>query len=169
MINLNTKVKAEKSSGVDFSIPVPEGEYTCRVHEIKPWKERTVAKITLSKTGEELTNVKIYNCGVVLEIVEGEYKGRRLFYNLTTHPNMPWIIPNFVYATGKEELTPAELTTECVGRYVKAVVVIEEKTIEKEDKSTGLVEEETKKVNTVKTVKESELNENLVESDEFNV
>lgn len=156
MIDLNVKFKPEKSESVDFSIPVPEGTYACKVLEVKPWVSKVMAKIVNKKTGETLTNVTVYNATVILEIVEGAHKGRRLFYNLTTHPNMPWIIPNFLFAANLGECTLMELQSKSVGRMLNANVKIEEREITREDKETGIPVTKKELVNSVKSVRELE-------------
>lgn len=156
MIDLNVKFKPEKSESVDFSIPVPEGTYTCKVLEVKPWTNKVMSKIVNKKTGETLTNVTVYNASVILEIANGTHKGRRLFYNLTTHPNMPWIIPNFLFAAGLGECTLMELQSKSVGKMLNASVKIEEREITREDKETGIPVTKKELVNSVKSVRELE-------------
>ena len=169
MINLDTKFKPEKSEVVDFSIPVPEGEYLCKVLEVKPWVAKTLAKVVNSKTKEVTNNVTVYNATVILEIADGQHSGRRLFYNLTTHPNMPWVIPNFLYATRAGECSPNEISTKCVGKYLKANVKIEEREVTREDKDTGIPVTKKEKLNSVRSVKETDVPVEENDSSEFDI
>lgn len=171
MINLDTVIKPEKSEVVDYSIPVPEGNYICKVLEIKPWKAKTLVKVVNPKTQEVSADVTVYNATAVLEIIEGEHKGRRLFYNLTTHPNMPWVIPNFLYATRTDQCSLNELTTACVGGTLEASVKIEEREIIREDRETGIPIPRMEKLNSVRSVKQPSVTHATKESvsSEFDV
>src|SRR5574344_2017996 len=104
--SLNRKYEPKERFQLDFS-PIPKGEYTVRVKEISPWKEEVKnikviqvdenGKALLNEKGEKITtlenNCKFYNCNVKFEVVGGEYDGRLVFHQLTTHPNMSFNIP----------------------------------------------------------------------------
>jgi hypothetical protein len=104
-----------KNSGGDFP-PVPKGNYTVRLKEVKPWKTKHHDTLVVNvynpsyekmkgEDGKDLTetlrDVDIFSTTAVLEIVlPVEYKGRLLFGNITTHPNKPWVVPNFIHSLG---------------------------------------------------------------------
>lgn len=161
--SLNRRYQASEARIGDFS-PIPEGKYTVRVKEITEWKESKKdvkviirdedGKPLLDEKGERVTELQkdcvFYNANVKFEIVGGEYEGRMLFHNLTTHPNMDFSISNFLYAIGKSELSAAEIPTECLKAVCEATVIVttyEKKTV---DKDTGLETVEQKPKNEIK-------------------
>ena len=105
MVNtsLDRKYSASQRGSFNYE-PLPDGDYKVKVVEIEPWKEsvKTIQVIKREENGqpikdekgknvtETVNNCVFYNCRVKFEVVEGEYKGRFIFHNLTTHPNMDW-------------------------------------------------------------------------------
>lgn len=166
MISLNQPVKA-KQGGTFDGTPAPEGDYILRVVEIGPWKmnTKTIQYIIKDDNGrpikdekgknktEKWENCEIHNANIVLEIVGGEHEGKRVWHNLTTHPNMEFSIPNFLYGVGVEELAASQIQSTCVGKLCYASVIIEEYSKEKQDESTGDIVVETRKSNKVKNFK----------------
>lgn len=168
MVNtsLDTKYTAKEGGQLNYD-PIPEGDYLLKVKEIDPWKEviKNIKVIQRDEDGnvikdengknvtETVNNCKFYNCNVRFEVVEGDYAGRLIFHNLTTHPNMSWSIPNFLWGLGLTELAASEIQKACVGKECFGHVVIEdyEKTVQ--NKETGLDETTTKEVNKVKSFK----------------
>lgn len=163
--SLNKRYRANKGFDSDFS-PIPEGEYNVRIKEVSPWTEtkKTIKVILRDEDGKALKNDKgenltelvkdcvYYNCNVKLEVVGGEYDGRLIFHNLSTHPNMPFSIPNFLYGIGMDELTAAEVNktvgTECIAK-----VVIDSYDKKVVNKDTGLEETVQRTKNAVKSFK----------------
>lgn len=163
---LNRKYTAKEGSVQDFS-PIPDGIYTARVKEVTDWvaKTQNIKVIQKDEEGKNIVDEKgetvrelvpnctFYNCNVKFEIVGGAYDGRIIFHNLTTHPNMDFNIPNFLYGIGMNELAASEIQKETIGKICDIDVYTDsyEKTIQ--DKETGLDKVETKYVNRVKNIK----------------
>lgn len=165
--SLNKKYTARESSNVDFS-PLPDGKYTARVKEVTPWEAVTKnIKVILrdeegraikDEKGDNVTemhnNCTFYNCNVKMEIVGGEYEGRLVFHNLSTHPNMPFQIPAFLYGIGLAEVAASEIQEKARGKMCEIEVYTDsyDKTIQ--NKETGLDEVQKKYVNRVKNFKQ---------------
>lgn len=164
--NLDTKRTARAGGQMNFE-PIPEGEYTLKVKEIEPWKEsvKTIAVIVRDENGnvlkddkgknitENVENCKFYNCNVKFEVVGGEYNGRIVFHNLTTHPNMNWSIDNFLYAVGIDELAASQIQSVCLNRMCKGVITIDSYKKVQQNKETGIDETVEKKINRIKSLK----------------
>ena len=158
MIDLHTTVKAKESDQVDYSKPIPSGTYAVKIKEIKPWKNKLYPTISRKATGEVLNNITVYYTSVVLEVVSNDsHNGRLLFYNLTTHPNVPWIIPSFLYALGINEMALSEFQTGCVNKYASAEVTITNKVKTTTDKDTGFETTNVVLQNEVKKLIENEI------------
>ena len=165
--SLNRKYEAKEGVQLDFS-PIPKGEYTIRVKEISPWKEEIKnikviqvdenGKALLNEKGEKITtlenNCKFYNCNVKFEVVGGEYDGRLVFHQLTTHPNMSFNIPAYLYALGLNELSASEIQTETLNKMCLANVVIDTYDKHIQNKETALDEIVKKEVNHIKSFKQ---------------
>lgn len=144
--------------------PIPEGTYSVRVLEIQPWEKKVkdiyinqrddknrLIKDPDGKTVQELVkNVEYYNALMTLELSEGEYQGRRLFTNLTTHPNASFITDNFLYAINAKAMVASEIPTKALNKTLD--VAVEISTYEKKitDENTGLERSETRTKNEVK-------------------
>ncbi len=172
-----------KEGGQPNYDPIPEGEYKLRVKEVDPWKEtiKTVKVIQRDEKGnaiqdekgnnitETVPDCKFYNCVAKLEVVGGEYDGRIIFHNLTTHPNMDWNIPNFLYALGLKDLMASQIQTSCKGKECIGNVYIDSYDKVTQNKDTGIDETVKKKVNRIKSFKPLEnpnnISENLTDVD----
>lgn len=168
MVNtgLDNKYTAKAGGQTSFE-PVPEGEYTLRVKEVDPWKEsiKTIKVIQRDEKGnaikdekgnnvtETVKDCKFYNCNVRFEIVGGEYDGRLIFHNLTTHPNMSWSIPNFLYALNLKELMASQIQTSCLGKECLGTVSIDTYEKAQQNKDTGIDETVTRTINRIKSLK----------------
>ena len=168
MVNtgLDNKYTANEGGQTNFE-PIPDGEYQLRVKEIDPWKKstKTIKVILRDDNGnalkdekgnnqtETINNCEFYNCNVKFEIVGGPYDGRVVFHNLTTHPNMTWAIPNFLYALNLKELTASQIQSTCIGKECIGNVYTDtyEKTIQ--NKETGIDEVVERTVNRIKSLK----------------
>lgn len=165
--SLNKRYKAREGVAIDFS-PIPDGEYTVRVKEVTPWEPKTQnikviqrdenGKALVNEKGDKITelesNCTFYNCNVKLEVVGGAYDGRLVFHNLSTHPNMPFQIPAFLYGIGMNELSASQIQTETKGLMCLADIYTDsyDKTIQ--NKETGLDEVQKKYINRVKNFKQ---------------
>ena len=103
---------------------------------------------------ETVQNCEFYNCSVRLEITEGQYSGRLVFHNLSTHPNMPFSIPAFLYGLGVSELAAGEIQDNVPGKECLIDVITETYTKTVQNKETGLDEEQERQINKVKNFKQ---------------
>lgn len=164
--SLNRKYEARENVNMDFG-PIPDGEYKVRVKEITPWKSETknIKVIQRDENGKALTDEKgdkitelvnnctFYNCSVKLEVIGGAYDGRIIFHNLSTHPNMPFQIPAFLYGIGMSELYASEIQEKTKGKMCLVDVVTESYDKKVQNKETGLDEIQKKLINRVKSFK----------------
>ena len=164
--SLNKKYTAKEGGNIDFS-PIPDGVYLARVKEVTPWTAKTQnikvtkrdedGKAILDDNGEPVKelvpNCTFYNCNVKMEIIGGAYDGRLVFHNLTTHPNAPFNIPNFLYGIGLQEISASEIQEQTKGLECNIDVYTDkyEKTVQ--DKETGLDKIEEKFINRIKSFK----------------
>ena len=178
--SLNRKYTAREGVSMDFS-PIPDGEYTARVKEVTPWTDKTQnikviqrdeeGKALVDEKGEQIRelqeNCTFYNATVKMEIIGGAYNGRIVFHNLSTHPNMPFNIPAYLYGIGMNELSASEIQEKTKNRVCLIDVITEsyDKTVQNKD--TGLDEIEKKYINKVKNFKQlpAEQPNNDVEED----
>lgn len=144
--------------------PIPEGTYNVRVLEVQPWEKKVkdiyinvrdekgkLVKDESGATAKELhKNVEYYNALMTLEITHGEFSNRRLFTNLTTHPNASFITDNFLYAIGAKEMVASEIPTKAVGKGLDVAVEISSYKRTITDPDTGLETSETRTRNEVK-------------------
>ena len=165
--SLNRKYVARKGVESDFK-PIPDGEYTARVKEVTPW-EKTTKNIKVIQRDEEgralkdekgdnitemVNNCEFYNCNVKMEIVGGEYDGRVIFHKLSTHPNMPFNIPAFLYGLGLQELAASDIQEKTRGRQCLIDVYTDSYEKEVQNKENGLTEMQIKEINRIKNFKQ---------------
>lgn len=137
MIDINKPVQASERKGFEL---LPEGFYVVEIKEVGDWKT-TKKTVTVKETNEKIVNCPISNCRIVLEVNDDSkksYNGTKLYYNITTHPNMEWSIPNFLDAIYLKEAVPTELKDLAIGRKLSVKVRHVERTVEKVDKKTGI-------------------------------
>lgn len=165
--SLNKKYTAKESVAMDYS-PIPDGLYRAKVKEVSPWKKetKTIKVIQRDENGnalkdekgnnitETVQNCEFYNCSVRMEITEGQYSGRLVFHNLSTHPNMPFSIPAFLYGLGVSELAAGEIQDNVPGKECMIDVITETYTKTVQNKETGLDEEQDRQINKVKNFKQ---------------
>jgi hypothetical protein len=165
--SLNKKYTAKESVAMDYS-PIPDGLYRAKVKEVSPWKKetKTIKVIQRDENGnalkdekgnnitETVQNCEFYNCSVRMEITEGQYSGRLVFHNLSTHPNMPFSIPAFLYGLGVSELAAGEIQDNVPGKECMIDVITETYTKNVQNKETGLDEEQERQINKVKNFKQ---------------
>ena len=145
--------------------PIPEGIYTVSVLEINPWEKQVKdiyvnqrddkGKLIKDKDGnnvkELMKKVEYYNSLMTLEVTHGNHVGRRLFTNLTTHPNASFITDNFLYAIGAKEMVASEIPTKAVGKTLDVVVEISQYEKKVTDPDTGIETTETRSKNEVRS------------------
>ena len=184
MVNtsLDRKYVAKEGGQTNFD-PIPEGDYRLKVKDIDPWKEviKTIKVIKKDENGnaledekgnkltETVENCKFYNSIAKLEVVGGEYNGRIIFHNLTTHPNMDWNIPNFLYALGVPELSAGQIQAYCKGLECVGHVYIDSYNKIVQNKETGIDEEVKKQVNRIKSLKPLNTPKNNVNQNMSNI
>ena len=165
--SLSKKYTAKESVAMDYS-PIPDGLYRAKVKEVSPWKKetKTIKVIQRDENGnalkdekgnnitETVQNCEFYNCSVRMEITEGQYSGRLVFHNLSTHPNMPFSIPAFLYGLGVSELAAGEIQDNVPGKECMIDVITETYTKTVQNKETGLDEEQERQINKVKNFKQ---------------
>lgn len=165
--SLNKRYKANKGQDMDFS-PIPDGEYTLRVKEISPWKAETKnikviqrdedGKALKDEKGDNITelveNCTFYNANAKLEVVGGAYDGKLVFHNLSTHPNMPFSIPAFLYALNMNELAASDIPTHCKGKLLIGNVFTDSYDKKIQNKETGLDEVKKNYINKIKSFKQ---------------
>lgn len=168
MVNtgLDRKYTAKEGGQLNFE-PIPDGDYRLRVKEIDPWKKqtKTIQVIQRDENGnaikddkgknltETVPNCEFYNANVKFEVVGGEFDGRLIFHNLTTHPNMDWSIANFLFAIGLNELMPSQIQGLCVGKECMGNVYTDSYNKIVQNKDTGIDETVARKVNRIKSLK----------------
>lgn len=145
--SLDTVVTAEEQKNTEFEL-LPKGDYIVKIVEIEPWSKRTLKNVTLKPSNEKVESVDIYNANVKMEVIEGEHTGRWLFDNLTTHPNMPWVVKGFIYAVGEENIKLSQIQR-LEGSVCKVHVKIDSYEKKVTDKDTGLETTYTKEKNAI--------------------
>lgn len=152
MIDFTKKFTASESK--PFELIPDKTKLIGYVSKVEDWTTKMVT-VKNRETGETTPNVEIANCNVHITIQDLEnhvYDGRVLRYNLTTHPNMGWNIPNFLNAVGIQECSLAELSNLIMGRPVKITVGIDSYNKKVVDKNTGIETLEPRQFNNVKYV-----------------
>lgn len=168
MINTGLDAKRTARAGGQINYdPLPDGDYKLKVKEIEPWKlsKKDVKVIMRDENGNALKDEKgnnltemvkdceFYNCNIKFVVVGGEFDGRMIFHNLTTHPNMSWSIDNFLYAVGIEELSASHIQSVCVGRECDATIYTDTYKKKVQNKETGIDEIQLKEVNRIKSLR----------------
>jgi len=120
MINaLDTKIQAKQGTGGTFEL-LPKGKYEVLVTKISDWVGKTLdikvnrrgADGKVVKAADGKTNVKdamngynLFECDVEFTVVVGEHEKRKLFTNLSTHPDLMFRSENLLWAIGEQEAT----------------------------------------------------------------
>ena len=166
--SLNRSYTAREGAPMEFTL-IPDGTYRAKVKEVTPWtpKKQNIKVIQRDETGKALVDEKgdkvtemvndceFYNCTVKMEIVEqGDYTGRIIFHNLSTHPNMPFNIPAFLYGIGMKELMASEIQSKTINKVCLIEVYTDSYTKDVEDKETGMVEKVKKEINRINYFKQ---------------
>ncbi|MCK9326062.1 MAG: hypothetical protein M0P69_11280 [Bacteroidales bacterium] len=134
---------------LDYSIEVPDGEYTLTLVKMYPWKEITKDtrvnvrdennRVVRGKDGkpvqEEVKNLTWHMANVVFMVEEGEYERAVVHGSLSTHPNGMGQLKSFMYCAGLFGVSANEIKDN-LGVTVGAVV--KNKTRSYTDTNTGL-------------------------------
>lgn len=168
MINtsLDRTYTAKEGGQLNYD-PIPEGDYLLKVKDVEPWKavKKNIKVIKKDENGNVLEDEKgnkitemandctFWNCNVKFEVVDGPYAGRLIFHNLTTHPNMDWSIPNFLWALGVKDLQASQIPSVCKNMQCNAHVFIDTYDKKTQNKETGIDEITVKEVNRIKSFK----------------
>lgn len=109
--SLNQKVEGV-AGGSDFKL-APNGDYILTITDIGEWKPKVYPTLDVIQYTDKLqqvkdadgkpvkvkhTNVTVYSTLVTLQIVEGEFAGTVIKEYISTHPNSPYTIRNFIKA-----------------------------------------------------------------------
>lgn len=152
MINtgLDKKYQGKQTSSGEKVI-LPKGDYLVEVKYFKEWKPNTknimvnvrdengrIVRDEKDQIVKELVkDCTYYVTTMSLEVLDGEFAGERIWTTLTTHPNATFIMENFLYAIGCEELMPSQIE-ETIGKKLKVGVEISSYDKKEKDKATGL-------------------------------
>ena len=165
--DLNQKIDGEAPKQSEY-VALPKGNYPVVVKEIKPWVSTTKDIYVNEKDengytkkdgkGNKISNLVkdciFYQAKTTFEVTSGEFKGRRITENLTTHPNADFIVKNFLFAAGIDNITVGEIPTKCVGVEMELELDVEtyDKKTTKKNPETGIetVSTETKETNRIK-------------------
>ena len=143
--NLNEPIKATKG----FE-KLPDGTYHVKVEKFEDWKTVKVKNARIKERDEQgrivkgsfltVDELEFYTANITYVITEGEHTGRKIFANLSTHPDQAWSIGRFVYALGLDDVTPAELPMYAVTGSLKVTVAFVDKSYDKTvtDPDTGM-------------------------------
>jgi len=168
MIDLMNQKIEPKEHNNQFDL-LPKGNYECKISSMGEWKPKNnnslkvfafdeSARKMKDEKGNDIyrmeQNVTTYSSQVVFEVLEGMYKGVKVYYYLNLHPNQPWAVPSFLNACGIQDgVNPREIPNLCVGAVVSVSVEIEIYEKEVMDKVTGVAVFEERERNTVKRIK----------------
>jgi hypothetical protein len=168
MIDLMKQAVAPKEFNNQFDL-LPKGTYNCQITSIGDWKPKTQTSLKVFEFDDSARKVKdekgndkftiekditTYSAQVIFEVIDGTYKGVKVYYYLNLHPNQPWAVPSFLNACGiTDSVHPREIQELCAGSLVTATIEIEtyERTVE--DKMTGVASIEERERNVVKRIK----------------
>lgn len=165
--SLNRSYTAREAAPMEYTL-IPDGDYRAKVKEVTPWTSKKAnikviqrdeeGKALVDEKGDKVTELvndcEFYNCTVKMEITEGEHKGRVIFHNLSTHPNMPFNIPAFLYGIGMKELMASEIQSKTINRECLIGVYTDSYTKDVENKDTGMVEQVKKEINRINYFKQ---------------
>jgi len=150
---LKSIVKGKENPQIKFT-PLPDGEYKVRVEEIKDWVAKdfvdaeinqrdTDGKIVKDDTGKNVkikASFKAYSADITFMILEGDFAGRKIFANVTTHPDVLFLLEGFLYAVGKTEIMLQDLQKECLGKILGVDIFNRKYTRTKANPLTGIDE-----------------------------
>lgn len=159
-LDLNSKVEGKETKNFE---PIPAGVYEAVVANIEPWEAKEFIDVKINKKDEsglvvrdENGNIEkvdasftAYSANLRLKIVSGDYEGRIIFANLTTHPDVRFLLDQFVYAT-VTSCVLADLQEKSIDKPLKINVGIKEYPKKYVDPNTAIEKTEIKTKNYVK-------------------
>lgn len=131
VLDLNSEVTV--TSAPNRFEQIPAGRYECVVSKVGEWEAKDFAnvavnlrddsgKILKDDNGDRVTekmDFTAYSANVVLDIVDGDFYGRKIFTNVTTHPNVLFLLEGFIYAIKADKgLRLTDLADSAVGKRV---------------------------------------------------
>lgn len=144
---LDSEIRAVK--GVDNLTVLPKGKYTISLVTVGDWEEKVLKNLRELEFDDKFQKVKdgsgndlftmhetypLFVAKCKFEVTEGPHKGRFIWHDVTTHPNVPWAIPTLLNALGVENMALNKLDTK-VGRVCTALVGVKsyDKTVVDDD------------------------------------
>lgn len=136
----NVVAVASIDKGGDFK-PLPKGNYVVKLKDIGEWKVKTLTNFEANVYDDKFQAVKDAGGHVLKELIPvldtynnqltfvveapEAYKGRLVWFNLSTHPNVPWAVPNFLHAMGMPNLRLRDIA-KCKDTKCKAYITVRE-------------------------------------------
>lgn len=171
ILDLNSKVVGKQSKSFE---PIPVGVYEAVVETIEPWQPKEFVNAKINKKDESGLVVRddngkiekvdadftAYSADLRLKITSGDYEGRLVFANLTTHPDVSFLLDQFIYAT-VTSCVLAELQDKALGKPLKVNVGIKEYPKTYVDPNTAIEKTEMKTKNYVKGFYKSNIVQDL--------
>ena len=150
---LDETVVASEQGGNDFS-PIPKGTYFLKLVEVGAWEDSIQKNMKVIAFDDRFQKMKdandkditeivpevhIFKNKLKFEVIEGAQAKKTFFHFVSTHPNIPWAIPNLVHAFGVPSLKLSQFKT-LIGQCIKADLDIEPSKKGKvvTDKDTGI-------------------------------
>jgi len=151
IIGLNNVVEGKETVQKAYT-PLPEGKYKVSVEVIKDWVGKDFKDVDINQRDadgkivkdDDGKNVKVkatftaYSADITLSVTDGEFKGRKIFANVTTHPDVLFLLEGFLYAVGKSSIVLSALQKECINKNLEVEVYNRSYTKTVTDPSTGL-------------------------------
>lgn len=122
--SLNDEVVAVENTNtntVDFNQLLPAGWYTAELVKVDDWKATKLTNVDVIDFDDKMQRrldaggnviktrvpeVTVYNARLTFSV-----NGKWVSYWVSTHPNIPWALPNLLHALGCPALKPAQLAT----------------------------------------------------------
>ena len=134
-IGLDSVVTGKEMEVKSYDI-LPEGRYIVIVDKIDDWKGKDFDKVEINKRDsdgkvvkddngknvKEKASFKAYSADIKLKVVSGEHEGRIIFTNITTHPDVLFLLEGFLYANNKSDILLNKVQKECVGNILEVEV-----------------------------------------------
>lgn len=160
---LDSVVKGRENQQKGFE-PLPDGKYVVEVEKIEDWKAQEFkdAEINVRDAdgkivkGADGKNMKVkadftaYSANITFTVIDGEFTGRKIFGNVTTHPDVLFLLEGFLFAVNKKEIVLTDLQKECINKRLIVEVYTRETTRTKADPHTGMDVTITAKKNAVR-------------------
>lgn len=168
MINtLDEVVKAGEAPTSNFA-PAPKGDYNLRLIEVGDWEPFEMKNVNVISYNDSMQRVMgedgkpettlvpkltVHNANLKFAIVGGDHDGKFVWHRVTTHPNMPWVVPSLLSGLGVPTLKLSQLKT-LVDKDCRASLDIEsyekKKTVTDKDTGAETVEVSVRSKNVIK-------------------